>query len=349
MTRFKIMLSYWAILSLHAPILLAGRNIYRAPDANLPKIEIWQSDRPNQIYTLSDSHIRNFPLFEAYNEPYLLNRQLTTSTVTYRNHPEKSIATVELLNQAEEVVAQLLAGHASFKNFAILKKRDFNFKNHCGLIVLKFKHAPFVLKIFIESAQGFTKPYSKSFFQTSMFITGGTNRHLNGFTRLKNADNIAAKLKDYPAWKDKIELPRKWFWLPNHPQWLQITGYNIGNKAVQHKRIPAIFGIIADEIVAHPTKRVYRQDCLKICKDLDFISDPHYNNFRIEAETNKLLLYDTEHFPTLMGKYGSRLNATQKSLGWYIGLAHKYIDEQFGANKTYRQKRQRPGSIYSLY
>lgn len=329
--------------------LKAGRTIFRKQPSNLPKITIYQDNNPDQTYTLCDSHLRNFPLFEAYNEQYLLTHQLPTPRVNFRNQAEKSISTKELLDQIETVVTQLQTGQTSFPNFKILKKRDFNFKTHCGLIVLKFKHAPFVVKIFIESAQGMTRPYSKSFFQTSMFITGGTNRHLNGFTRIKNAEDIRIKIAESPIWKDQIELPRKWFWLPSKPQWLHITGYHIGGQAVQTKRIPAVFAIIADEIIAHPTQTISRKDCLKICKDLNFISDPHHNNFRIEAGTGKLLIYDTEHFPTLMGKYGSAFKPAQKPAGWYVNLAHKYISEQFGANKTDRAKRQCPGGVYALY
>lgn len=347
MTKLQIIFYSW--LTIGTLPIQAGRNIHRQSNPFLPKMEIYQTDYPQQVYTLSDSHLRNFPLFEAYNEPYLLSHQLITPTVTFRNQPNKSIPSKQLLNQIEEVVKQLQTGQSNFPNFKILKKRDFNFKNHTGLIVLKFKHAPFVVKIFIESAQGLTRPYSKSFFQTSMFITGGTNRHLNGFTRLKNADDIRAKIAESPVWKDRIELPRKWFWLPKQPKWLQITGYNIGGKELQTKRIPAIFAIIADEIIAHPTQTVFRQDCLRICKDLNFISDPHHNNFRIEAGTGKLLIYDTEHFPTLMGKYGSSFKPAQKPAGWYANLAHKYISEQFGANKLYRARRQCPGGVYALY
>lgn len=327
-----------------------GRSIHRTMDPNLPSITVHDGDPNNLKYTLTDSHIKRFPLFEAYNEPYLNQKKLPSKLISFRNQPKKTVYGKQLNDQLESLIAEIWEGKTNFTNFKILKNKDFNFKTRCGLIVLKFKDFPFVAKVFIETPRSLSRPYSKGLFPMGMFIMGGSNRHLNGFTRIKNMENIKAKVENHPIWKDKLSVPRKWFWVPKDTKWLYIDARNLGGYKTESTRFPAIYAVIADEIFSVPSttgKNGVRN--LAICRDLDFAIDPHYNNFVTEKGTNKLVMYDTEHFPTLIGSYFYKLRPARRYVGWYTHLARNFIKQRLFSAKSCQKKRQQPGSIYPLY
>ena len=330
--------------------IIFSRSIHRMVDPQTPTITVYDDQNPNLKYTLSDSHIKRFPLFEAYNESYLNSKKLPHEAILFRNHSKKMVLGKQLSSQLENLVAEILAGKTEFTNFKILKKKDFNFKTKCGLIVLKFKDFPFVAKIFIENPKSLARPFSKGLFPMGMFVMGGSNRHLNGFTRIKNMENIKAKIVNHPVWADKLSVPRKWFWVPQQPRWLHIEARNLGGHAQESTKFPAIYTIVADEIIAEPTtfaRNGIRN--LAICRDLDFAIDPHYSNFVIEEKTKKLVMYDTEHFPTLIGSYFAKLRQARRYVGWYTHLARNFLKQRAFSSKTCQRRRQRPGSVYPLY
>lgn len=327
-----------------------SRSIHRAIDPMTPSITVYNDQNPEIKYTLSDSHIKRFPLFEAYNETYLKSKRLPNEQIAFRNQPQKAVDSKIICMQLENLLTEILAGKTEFTNFKILKKRDFNFKTKCGLIVLKFKDFPFVAKFFIENPKSLARPFSKGLFPMGMFVMGGSNRHLNGFTRIKNMENIKIKIAQSPVWANKLSLPRKWFWTPQQARWLYIDAHNVGGYEQESTKFPAIYAIIADEIVAAPPtpgKNGVRN--LAICRDLDFAIDPHYDNFVIEAETQKLVMYDTEHFPTLIGSYFAKLRQARRYVGWYTHLARNFLKQRIFSSKTCQRQRQRPGSVYPLY
>jgi hypothetical protein len=330
--------------------LLSSRSIYRVLDPKIPSVTIYASNKPDQKFILTDSHIKMFPLFEAYNEQYLNRKKLPKSPITYRNKPNLSCTGKKLSDQLEKLLTEIASGKNEFTDFKILKKRDFNFRTKCGLIVLKFKDAPFVAKLFIEAPRSLARPYSKGILPMGMFVMGGTNRHLNGFTRIKNMENIKAEIEKNPAWRDYLSVPRKWFWTPKETVWLHVIGQNVGGHKHLETRFPATYAVIADEIIPlenQPPSTSKRN--LPLCQELDFKVDPNHNNFIIEKDTNKLVMYDTEHFPTLIGEYFEPLKKTTTYVGWYVHLARKFLRERIFANKDYQRRRQQPGSIYPLY
>lgn len=330
--------------------LLFGRSIYRPLDPNLPKIIIYNSLNPKLKFSLTDSHLRLFPLFKAYNQPYLNSKKLPTNPITYRNSTTKKVSGKILYQQLEDLVQEVLAGKTEFSNFKILKKRDFNVKIKCGLIVLKFKDYPFVAKLFLETPRTLARPYSKGILPMGMFVMGGTNRHLNGFTRIKNMENIKTLIEENPKWRNYLSVPRKWFWTPAQINWIYIDGFNIGKHDTISTKFPAIYAVIADEIIPAPIQPPSTSKRnLPLCQKLNFAIDPNYNNFIVEKGTNKLALYDTEHFPTLIGEYYRPLKACTTYTGWYVHLARKFLRERVFATKQYQEKRQTPGSIYPLY
>lgn len=329
---------------------LFNRSIHRAIDPQTPSIIVYDDQNPHLKYTLADSHIKRFPLFEAYNEVYLNNKRLPSESISFRNSPHETIYGKQLADQLEKLVKEILEGKTEFPDFRVLKKKDFNFKTKCGLIVFKFKEFPFVAKVFIENPRSLARPFSKGLFPMGMFVMGGSNRHLNGFTRIKNMENIQAKIANHPVWSDKLSVPRKWFWTPQQPRWLHIEARNLGGYAQESTKFPAIYTIIADEIIAEPTtfaRNGIRN--LAICRDLDFAIDPHYSNFVIEKQTQKLVMYDTEHFPTLIGSYFAKLRQARRYVGWYTHLARNFLKQRVFSSKTCQRNRQRPGSVYPLY
>lgn len=348
--RAKTKLFFLFLFISSSNIKLESRSIHREIEPDLPSFSVYQSNKPKQVYSLTDSHIRQFPLFEAYNPEYLLKKQLPSGQIPYRNNPNKRTYGRLLSDKIEHLYKEVLAGKREFKYFTVLKKKDFNFKTKCGLIVLKSNDSPFVVKLFIENPRSITKPYSKGLFPMGMFVMGGTNRHLNGFTRIKNSEDIREKFASHKYWSKRITTPHKWFWIPKKPTWLHITGYKIGIKKVQKSKIPAAFAIIAEEIIADKDQSAKNvPTCLAACTFLDFTADPHYNNFRVEKGTNKLILFDTEHFPTFIGKYSNKMRPTEKYIAWYVRLTRKFVKEKAFSSKNSRRMRQRPGSAYPLY
>lgn len=330
--------------------LLFGRNIYRPLDPNLPKVIIYNSANPKLKYTLTDSHLRLFPLFKAYNQPYLDSKKLPTSPITYRNSTTSKVSGQLLSHLLEQALEEIAAGTTEFSNFKILKKRDFNFKTKCGLIVLKFKDHPFVAKLFMETPRTLARPYSKGILPMGMFVMGGTNRHLNGFTRIKNMENVKQLIAQNPEWRNYLSVPRKWFWMPRKINWIHVDGFQVGGHTTISTKFPAIYAVVADEIIPakiQPPSTSKRN--LPLCQKLDFAIDPNHNNFIVEQGTNKLALYDTEHFPTLIGEYYRPMKACTTYVGWYVHLARKFLRERIFATKRYQEERQVPSSIYPLY
>jgi hypothetical protein len=177
---------------------------------------------------------------------------------------------------------------------------------------------------------------------------GGINRHLAGFTRPKNLAYIRQKIANDPLWSSIVDLPRKWFWLPQQEYWLDIEGTHISGTPTIRTQIPAIYGVIADVISIDRCfsmrNRHDRQTALALCDYLDLYVDPHIKNFMYEKNTGKLLIVDTEHFPTIVGLkekiYFS--NYTQ----WYGFLMRKCAkDMLFSSNARLSDLAMQPSAL----
>ena len=345
----KFNLGICSLICFLQPQVLNSRSVHRKIDPLLPSITVSSLKNSSQTYTLTDSHLRKFPLFEAYNEKYLFSKWLPKTKISYRYEPHKVVKGTKLMELMNELVKEVKEGKVKFKNFIVLKKKDFNFETKCGLIILKFKDYPFVVKLFIEHPQSIVRPYSKGLFPMGMFMVGGSNRHFNGFTRIKNLENLQKQIQACPKWAEKISFPRKWFWIPEDSDWIQVQGKKLANQDLVGK-FPACYAIVADEMkVSKDQSSKTSKQVLDLCNCLKFSIDPHFNNFMIEEGTGKIALYDTEHFPTLIGKYGSEFRYTQKYPGWYTRLVRKVMKERVFSAKPSRLKRQLPGSAYPLY
>lgn len=325
---------------------LAHRSVHRPADTTLPEIVTYWTDTPNRKgNSLRSSYLEEWALFDRYN-PKSIEENLLPSTLSYRYDPTQSVQADMLNSLIEEFIAELFRitikpDNRSFKNFIILKDRNFNYRMHAGLIILKFKHYPFVVKLFIENPESFTRPYTKGT-ETSMFFImgGGMNRFLAGFTRIPNLAALREVIEADPAWRDRIILPRKWYWLPRTKRTFTVVGKNIGPRnQTQSLELPSIYGIICDEI--NMERQLNTFDARDRALVYDIINllgnrlDPHIYNFFIEKGTGKIAIIDTEHFASMVGIRGLPMEYNT-NFGWYVKLANKCIKDSMFRTKSSR-------------
>ena len=188
----------------------------------------WAGD--TKTYRLAKYHLEEYSLFQLFDKDYFEKHLLPNTPVSYRYDQRKSVDPQILSDLIQGLLDEIKQEKNSFTNFSILQAKDYNFKNGKGLLIVKFNDYPFVVKLFIETPDSFVSPFDKGiepiFF---FFMGGGINRHMSGFTRLKNREIILKHLAQSP-WSDQIDIPRKWNWLPTNHKWIEISGKNIGIK-----------------------------------------------------------------------------------------------------------------------
>jgi len=326
------------------------RSIHRPKNPQLPSITTsWYGD--SKYHTLADSHWEPYPIFHLFDKKYFNKHLLPAGNISFRNNTTEHISTHRINALIEELLEEIRQCKKKYTHFTVLQKKDFNRGRGCGLLILKFNNYPFVLKLFSETPDSFINPWCKGrepvFF---FYMGGGVNRHLTGLTRLKNLDTINKKIKEYPRWRDRVSTPRKWYWLPKNPRWILVQGKNIGNKKAQSTIIPGIYGIIADFIENEGGLSLMnaedRKTALNLCNDLGMMIDPHIQNFFIERETKKLVIVDTEHFPTVVGFKEEKKFSNY--LEWYLSLSAKCAKSLFFRTKDERKIAQAIRSPYEL-
>lgn len=326
---------------------LYARSPFREDDPLIPEITTHWSDDPHTVYTLKNEQLEEYAIFGIFNKNYFFKHQLPRTPITFRNNPKKSVDGSILISLAEEAVRELQkARHQKkrFKHFIVLKNRDYNPRARSGLIVLKYKNYPFVLKLFIETPASYVRPFSKGIEPAFMFTLGrGTSRHGSGFTRIPNLENIRKKINESPYWSTHVDTPRKWFFCPSNCRWFEIHGKNIGTKSKIHGIVPGTYGIICDAIEADPYQTIYkssnRKKAIALSHYLNCAVDPHINNFMIEKETNKLVIIDTEHFPSLVGLDEPFVFSNYTS--YYVQLSQKYAKDALFQTKKNRRDAQK--------
>lgn len=316
--------------------VLYGRSIHRPEDPTIPCITT-RFCHETITYQLKDYNLQEEPIFKVFDKKAYYSHMLPDGPITFRNHPDKTVLGATLSQLASNLLRDIQAGKKKYNGFQLLKGRDYYFKDRSGLLIFKYDDYPFVLKLFIETPQGFVHPYKKGFEPTCLFIMGGSIRHMTGFTRIKNIEQIRQRIKNHPAWKT-IDMPRKWYWEPPDNKWLEVVGTNIGTAPVQKVMLPSVYGVIADAIDA---KRKFslanledRRFGMNFAQFLNFRSDPHMKNYLVENDTGTVVLIDTEYFPILVG-LKQRLTAKTYT-GWYIKLGKKFL-----ANRLFRHKKAR--------
>jgi hypothetical protein len=331
---------------------IAARSILRPNHTKIPLLIAHLRGDDSTRYHIRDSHIEQHPLFVAYDGDHFDAHRLPHEPIHYRYQPEKSVSGKHLSDLIDHLILEIRAGRSNYRDFVVLQDKDFNYRMPVGLLVLAFKRYPFVLKLFIETPESFVNPWCKGVEQIWFFyMAGGVNRHITGLTRLDNMHYIRNKLCNEPKWADFIDTPRKWFWTPLNGPWIELIGKNIHPDGDLHTSIPGVYAIIADCIEKSDEHTIFdahrRKIALELCNTLDLYIDPHIDNFLIERGTNKLVIIDTEHFPTLVGLKEPQYYKTYTR--WYLGLAKKASHDIFFRSKSERQAAQRTRSKLSLF
>ena len=326
-----------------------GRAIYRPVDPHVPEIiTSWQGEA--SYYKLRNSHLDEYPLFTLFDKDFFQKFKLPDAPIRYRNNEQKIIAPTLLTNLINHLLQEISDGKRTFTHFIVLQSKDYNFKKSNGLIIVKFKDYPFVVKLFMETPESFVKPFDKGLEPIfSFFMAGGINRHLLGFTRIKNREIIIKKLAE-SRWKEMVDIPRKWHWIPPNSKWIQLQGNNIGSHKHQKIEFPGTYCIIADAIEAERMPSLFngmdKKMALDLCNYLDIWIDPHMTNFMIEKETKKFIIVDTEHFPSFTGLYQKVTFSSYSS--WYLYLAGKCWHNAFMQTKRERRASKKPVPAMSL-
>ncbi len=333
---------------------LKSRSPLRRRDRYVPTISTeWEKRLSGEkIYTLTDPFLELYPLFKTFDLEHFKKNSLPDGPITYKNEQNKTVDGKELKKEMAHLFEEVRAQKKKFTHFEILKKRDFTWRKQAGLLVLKSKKYPFVVKLFMETPRSFVRPYNKGFEPHCIFvISGGSTRHLLGFTRIKNAHAIKQRISENPYWSKRVIVPRKWFWYPEKYRWIHLDGYRIGNHDHISIKMPAVYAIVADYIDGEREFSLLsgedRKTAVDISNYLLCSLDPHINNFLVEKNTGKIAIIDTEHFPTMAGfKEHPRMTSYTS---WYLHLFTKYIRNRFGRTKKERRDMQRyPQTPFSL-
>jgi hypothetical protein len=340
-SKYHILISFFVILISITSYFFA-RSPYRTEDLHDPLIHVWSSQDP-AVYQFRESHLEE-SVFWLFDRNHFFQHLLPDGPISYRSHPEKTVLGTTLSILVKEAVNEIISlkpGYKpTFSSFKVLKMRDINRTDHTGLYILKFNNYPFVVKIFIESPKNFFRPGNKGF-ETACFyyMGGGVNRHLTGFTRIKNLEEIQEIVQKDSHWSQRLSFLRKWFWLPEKPIWITFRGYNIGPYPCIQATIPAIYAIICNEIEWERTFSMKnyedRKEAISLSNFLSQRIDLHINNFVIERETGKLIIIDYEHFPSVVG-----IKETRRCSGyfqWYSTLVCKMLHDTLGRNKYQRR------------
>jgi hypothetical protein len=316
-----------------------ARSAWRTQDTSMPEISCTWSDDPSKSYTLKDYWLEFHPIFSKFDRPYFMDHLLPDEPLVCRRS-ETTIDGAQLKKLANELLVELAHQKKEFKHFKVLKSDDFNFRKVTGLIIFKYKEHPFVLKLFIKTPETFVKPFSEGLYPRFFFrMGGGINRHLSGFTRIRNLEEIKKRVEEDPEWAAMIETPRKWFWLPEQPRWITIRSKNIGPLSEYDTEIPATYGIICDEIVSDKTfsllNKIDRDTVLDFAHYIGNRVDAHATNYMIEKDSGKMVLIDTEHFPTMIGlKEPLEFEVYSE---WYVKLSIKCLKDTFLRDKQSRR------------
>ncbi|EKD29055.1 MAG: hypothetical protein ACD_79C00096G0002 [uncultured bacterium] len=206
------------------------RSILRKSENKKPKISVFFLNKPNKVYFFSSNNFEIESLFKTFDKKFF-NNNMPPEKITYRYDKTKSVSKKELNTQLQNLIEEIYNKKKQYKYFKILKQANFNRRKKSGLLILKFKDYPFIVKVFMENPKSFVSPYSKGLCPLLFFnMSGGMCRHLLGFTRIKNLHDLQNKILQDPKWSKKTIFPRKWYLLPKDPKYIKIIGTNFDNK-----------------------------------------------------------------------------------------------------------------------
>lgn len=106
--------------------------------------------------------------------------------------------------------------------------------------------------------------------------------------------------------------------------------------------LPNIYGIICDKIKGRPLSIFNKEDKKIAIRASNFLGiriDPHIDNYMFEETTGKLVVVDTEHFPTVLGL--KRPLYYKSYFSWYRQLAFKFCEDKLWRTKKARRDLQK--------
>lgn len=325
---------------------LYGRSSWRKRLEQHPCVTTqWAHQSTSEPCTISDAHIEKYPLFGVFNRTHFDAHKFSDNMINYQiNGVWHSVSSHTLSSLCEQLVTEVMAKKRHFTHFTILQKKNFSRRHLCGLLVVKFKDYPFVVKLFVENPESLTNYWCKGFEPIFFWNMGkGAGRHVCGLTRIQNRQTVLEQLAQTPFARADIHIPRKWFWEPQHNNYIKITGTHIGpSQETCTTELPGIYAIIADYIHIKDNSKLTRQEkndlAIALCNHLDFIIDPHANNyiFTVDQVRNRLqiTLIDTEYFPMMVGLKEKRKFSSH--FDCYTYLVEKCISDTFYQSKPMR-------------
>lgn len=326
-------------LSICLSTIVLSRSIHREPNPTIPYITVKSSNtqyeqlagkkksKKTKTNKFQSKFLRLKTLKKPFKNSNFKKYMLPNGNIKFRKG-DQSVNSAILKAHNEHVLQEILKGHKQFTHFTVIADEAFNYNNISGFIVLKNKQYPFVLKLFIEHPHTFVDPLNKGIKASLLFVFNGNMRHLSGFTRIHNLHVAKKALSKDPEYRYYIDFPRKWFWLPQSKPFLIIDWHDQYYKHHETIKIPAIYGIVCDFIeidkkIQQKEIHTLRQISVDIGNYLHNIIDSNVDNFVPEKNSNKIVIVDTEHFPTMIG-LEKEMNANGY-IQWYIELAAKHL------------------------
>jgi len=257
---------------------------------------------------------------------------LPRNFVSYRYDPCKQVSGAELQTMVEGFVDEVIQKKEPYKNFTVLQKRDFNQEDGLGLLILKCKKHPFVIKFFRESREGLFGCSSRGFVANILsHMNGGVSNHMIGFSRIKNLEFIKNKIVQDSELKERLSTPRKWFLLPKQNRWLEISNDD-GQSVKQILKIPDTYCIVSDFVEGERASFFnsnHRDICMAISNEFKNRIDANPKNFLFESRTGKVAIIDTENFLVMTG---TQKGTFPSYLSWVASLTTKAITSVLGFN-----------------
>ncbi len=319
---------------------LIARHPFRLPNLDFPVITVsW--NKHSETYSMRTPYVRFHPLFTFKTEDF--KKYVLPNEIAYLHDSTQKMQSSVLSKLIEEALTEIKTQKKRIKkrkhlsHFQVLQHKNFNYKKSCGLIVLKFNDYPLVVKLFLEQPSTFLDLHATGIEPMFFFyMGGGANRHLSGFTRIKNREAIIDKIARKDRWKDHVSVPRKWFWFPQKQKDMLLTAQNLAGHDTVETRIPGIYAVIADLVdmeadTEHITPKVKSEIIMQLCNDLDMFVDPHDKNYVFSQDKKtarfKITIVDTEHFPTMVGILHEKNFKNHNR--WYTYLAGKCFHDMY--------------------
>ena len=326
-------------------ISYSDRSPHRPIDKHIPTIHA-RYINDARTYTIKNSHLEEV-IIKLFDKDYFFDHLLPPDNIYFRYDPSQNVLGSTLTALIEELLVEIenlprKQKKICFKHFTIIKNKNTETRDHTGLYVLRFNDYPFILKLFIETPKSFVDPLAKGLEPNCFFyMAGGVGRHILGFTRVQNLEIVQRLIKADPYWSCRVDFPRKWFWLPKDPHWIQLSGKNIGPQKTIRAVIPGVYGIVCDEIIWHRPFNLknYHERILamSLCNFLQHRVDSHIDNFGIEASTGLIVPIDFERFPDAVG-FKRRYFCGY--FDWYSHLSWKMFSDMMLRDKYERHRAQ---------